>query len=165
MTIRELIRGLAATGVPVAVIPGTVTAVAGATCDVQPDEPGAAPLLGVLLLPVAGAGLLLTPAVGALCLVAPVDGDANTCVLLTCSDTDSIALRGTALGGLVKAQTLRDELTKTNVVVAAIAQAITTWAPLAGDGGAALKVAATAALAGKTVGDFSQLENPNVTHA
>lgn len=67
-------------------------------------------------------------------------------------------------GGLTITPELKKQLDKTNTVLTAIANTLQTWTPVAGDGGAALKAAIIAALTGKTVGDFSNIEDKKFTH-
>ncbi len=67
-------------------------------------------------------------------------------------------------GGLINIQTLIEELNKTNDVVNTIVNALTSWTPVGGDGGAALKLYASTHLAGKVVGDFSDMEDIKVLH-
>jgi hypothetical protein len=80
------------------------------------------------------------------------------------SAVDSIKMLDGSYGGLVKAPELKIQLDKTNEVVNAIVNALTTWTPVANDGGAALKTAATATIGTKVVGDYSNIENEDITH-
>jgi hypothetical protein len=80
------------------------------------------------------------------------------------SELDSIRFLDGSYGGLTKTQELKTQLDKTNAVVNAIKNALTTWTPVANDGGAALKAAATAAIGSLTVGDYSDIENDKITH-
>jgi hypothetical protein len=85
-------------------------------------------------------------------------------VSLHLTPAGQVQLNGDGFGGLMKVQELQAQLNKTNAVVQALQTTLTTWVPTPGDGGAKLKLAVTAALAGKVVGNFSSLENPNVKH-
>ena len=75
-----------------------------------------------------------------------------------------VLLNGDGFGGVVKMQELKTQLDKTNEVVAGMKKALDTWVPVKGDGGTVLKTLMTTALAGKTLGSFGGLENPNVQH-
>ncbi len=85
-------------------------------------------------------------------------------VSLRLTPAGQVQLNGDGFGGLVKVEELQAQLNKTNAVVEALQTTLTSWVPTPGDGGANLKLAVTAALAGKVVGNFSSLENPNVKH-
>jgi hypothetical protein len=69
-----------------------------------------------------------------------------------------------SFGGLTKTLELKTQIEKSNEVLQIIMQTLTTWTPVSSDGGAALKAAVISALAGKAVGDFSQIENTAITH-
>jgi hypothetical protein len=79
-------------------------------------------------------------------------------------DENGIVFNGGSLGGMIKIETLKTELAKTNALLDAIKNVLTTWIPVPSDGGAALKAAATSALASLTSGDFSSIENNKVKH-
>lgn len=81
--------------------------------------------------------------------------------LLTC---DNIVLNGGTKGGLVNWPDAKTELDKTKAVVSALITAINNWVVAPGDGGGAFKIALTAALAGKAVGNYSNLEDAKVKH-
>jgi uncharacterized membrane protein YqiK len=67
-------------------------------------------------------------------------------------------------GGLIIIQQLINEYNKTKEVVDAIADTLLNWTVTPTDGGAALKVAAGIALAGKATGSFDSITNDNVKH-
>jgi len=81
--------------------------------------------------------------------------------LITC---DNVVFNGGTKGGLVNWPDVKTELDKTNEVVNIIANALSTWVPVAGDGGAALKTAFNAAIVGKAVGNFNDKEDTKVKH-
>ena len=80
------------------------------------------------------------------------------------SEVDLITMNGDSYGGIVKADELKIQLDKTNEVVNAIVSAITTFVPLPGDGGLALKTLAISSLTGKTTGIYTNIENDNIKH-
>jgi hypothetical protein len=79
-------------------------------------------------------------------------------------DEEGVVFNGGELGGMIKIQTLITELNKSNALLSAIKNVLTSWVPVPSDGGAALKVAATTALASLSPGDFSSIENDKVKH-
>ena len=109
-------------------------------------------------------GVICVPVVGSTVLVASIGTKWQAAYVAMVSEVEVVWIRGDQFGGLVKAPELKTQLDKTNAVVLALMQTLLTWAPVPGDGGAALKLAITSALAGKTLGTFVNLENTNVKH-
>jgi hypothetical protein len=131
-----------------------------------------------------GRGIIAYPVVGSQVNIVVLDGIDTMMFVSQVSDIESylvkadngvsieltaggkLLLNGDGCGGLVKVQELKAQLAKTNAVLSAIKGVLTAtpgWVPTQADG-IALKAAMNTALAGKTVGDFTQLENPNVKH-
>jgi hypothetical protein len=79
-------------------------------------------------------------------------------------DCEEVIINDGTNGGLVNWPDAKAQIDKTNEVVQALVNALTGWTPVASDGGAALKTYATAQLAGKTIGDFNDLEDTKVKH-
>lgn len=79
---------------------------------------------------------------------------------------DEIYLNGNDLGGLIKIKELKKELEKNNQILQALLNVISSSViSEAGNGAASsLQAAFKIALAGKTVGDFSNIENEKVKH-
>lgn len=67
-------------------------------------------------------------------------------------------------GGLTKTQDLETEIDKLNAQLQAVISTLTNWVPVPSDGGAALKTAFALAIALKPAGDFSDIENGEITH-
>jgi hypothetical protein len=105
-------------------------------------------------------GLIIVPSIDSQVLVM-YSKNVNP-IVIQHSFIDKILLNGDENGGLVLANELKTQLDKTNQVVNALVQAITTWTPVAGDGGTALKVFATTQLTGKTVGDYSNIKSTTI---
>jgi hypothetical protein len=80
------------------------------------------------------------------------------------TNCDKVVYNGGTNGGLVNWPEAKAELDKTKEVVEAIKTALTNWVVVGGDGGGALKVAFTAAIAGKTVGNYDDKEDLKVKH-
>ncbi|SHJ76189.1 hypothetical protein SAMN02745146_0101 [Hymenobacter daecheongensis DSM 21074] len=131
-----------------------------------------------------GAGVLAYPVVGSQVSVTILDGIDTMAFVSQYSDIEEFVvktaggvtlalkqngelhLNGEQFEGLVKAPELQKQLEKTNAVVAAIQRVLTAspgWMPVQVDG-IGLKAAMNVALAGKMVGTFSNLQNPNVKH-
>lgn len=109
-------------------------------------------------------GLVQIPTVGSTVLVALIGNDQATRFVIAFSEVEKVVFYGGLKGGLINIQTLVDELNKTNEVVQALKDSLTGWTPVPNDGGAALKTYASGQLAGKAVGDFSDMEDENVLH-
>ncbi len=140
------------------------------------------PVEGVRLKPSEGEGytLLQFPVIGSLVLLAQLDK--TEFLLLSCDQVETVLWKneagfameidengdlifnGGSLGGMVKVQELTVQLNKNNTLLAAIL-AIINGAPITEAGGgapSALQAALKVALVGKSLGDFSQLENPKI---
>jgi hypothetical protein len=119
-------------------------------------------IAGVRLQVNAGDGALYTPAVGSVVMLAKIS-DFDFGVVMFSALAEIKFLDG-SFGGLTKTQELKTQLDKTTEIVSLIMQTLMTWTPVTNDGGAALKAAAIAALTGKVVGDYSNIENDKITH-
>ena len=139
----------------------TVISVEGDTCTVSMGGSDTE-VEGVRLQMDGSSGVLYTPAEGSTVLLAKIS-DFDFAVIMF-SELSEVKFLDGSFGGLTKTKELKTQLDKSNEVLQLIAQALTTWTPVSNDGGAALKAAVTAALAGKAVGNFSNIENENVTH-
>lgn len=169
------------------VFPGKVIAVdtSNYTCDVEPSD-GGATFFNVRLKPVSdsdGNGIIVIPEVDSDVLVGVTDlnqdstfvvqfGKVKSYLVKTTSGTlevdaaGTIKLNGDNLGGLIKINSLIQELNASNQLLLAIKNVLTSWAPVSGDGGAALKLAAIGALQQLQPGQFdtNTLENTKVKH-
>lgn len=163
MEIRELIQKLAKEPIIPFGLPCIVLDVApsGTTCTCRPVN-GEADIEGVRLQAEGANGILMTPTVGSAVIVHMIN-DAEAYVTMF-SALDAVKYFDGSFGGLTKTQELKTQLDKNNEVLTAIMNTLTSWSPVANDGGAALKTAITAALSGKTVGDFANIENTKITH-
>lgn len=168
MTIKEVLEQFVKNQLALQVLLCRVTAVdkAKALCDVEPVN-GQAEMFDVRLRAVADgetSGMVIYPKVGSLVLVALIENDYNSAFVAMCSEVDEIIINGGSFGGLVNAKELKKELDKTNAVVQAIMQTLTTWVVAPSDGGLALKTAMITALTGKVLGNFTKLENEKIKH-
>lgn len=149
-------------GVPCTVIPDSVDESGDyPVCDCQPIT-GDAILLGVRLQADTGNGLLMIPADGSVVIVQPINN--STGVVTMFSQVERIKFLDGSYGGLTKTQELKTQLDKTNAVVTAIVNSLTGWTPVTSDGGAALKAYFAGQIAGKTVGNYANIENDKITH-
>lgn len=169
MTIREAIREILKGDLRDRVRIGTVKAgtVAAGLCTVIPidgvDDNGSEELLGVRIQAAVNTkGIKPIPADGSFVIVAEL-APFDYCIILY-SDLASLQFMDGSYGGLTKTQELQTQLAKMNDQVKAIHQALTTWVVVPSDGGAALKAAAVAGLAGKPDADFTAIENDKITH-
>lgn len=75
-----------------------------------------------------------------------------------------VALNGDEFGGLLKAVAFLSEFQKLKEMVDAMVQAFESWSPVPQDGGASLKAAMSAAVAGKTTGNYENMINDKIKH-
>lgn len=72
--------------------------------------------------------------------------------------SDKLLVHG-ATESMVKGDTLKQELDKTNSVLQSIINVFNKWVPVPSDGGSALKVAMKLGLVGKTIGNFDKIKS------
>lgn len=106
--------------------------------------------------------MIVKPKEGSLIRVLMVTDVIGVCVHV--EEAESIKLGDGSYGGLAKMPELEIELNKLKDTVDALVNSLLSFVPVPLDGGAALKAFATGQLAGKTTGDFSNLENEKITH-
>jgi len=77
----------------------------------------------------------------------------------------TVELNGKDLGGLTKTRELKTQLDKSSAILQSILTTLATPVPEPGNGSpSAFQAALSAALAGKTPGDFSAIESDKVSH-
>ena len=166
--VRKMIERIAKNGLPVGTIPATVLSVdmSNLTCDVKPLD-GGADIYSVRLksdLDGGDNGFVIIPKTESTVLVSMVMNNDQYSFVSMFSQVEEIWLNGANYNGIVKADELKSQLDKTNKVINALVSALTEWTPAPGDGGAALKVYFASLIAGKTVGDYSDIKNEKVKH-
>lgn len=125
-------------------------------------------------------GMIQVPKVGSVVLISAINNNWNSAFLSLATELEKlfvklgdsilevnskeIIINGGSLGGLIKVEELKDQLNKTNQVVQAMMQTFSSWVVVPQDGGAALKTGMTSALAGKTIGNYANIENKKVKH-
>lgn len=167
--IDELIRKIARKGEDVLqyTVMCIVTAVNGVTCDCSPIN-GEADFLNVKLVAEEDAtNFILIPVIGSVVGVANITDSENTDTYVCMfSKIDSIKIRGDQFGGVPKSPVLADVIKDIKDDINNLKQIfLTTWTPVANDGGAALK-AAVATWAGQSLSPTTQsdIENDKVKH-
>lgn len=131
------------------------------TCYCVPVD-GSADIFGARLMAQATSGFLIIPEVNSTVIVSFIDS--RTAYVSMFSDVSEIQLNGDTYGGLTKTIELQTQLNKLNAQLQALITAATTWVVSPNDGGAAFKVAATAALLGLQPGVFTNITNTTVKH-
>jgi hypothetical protein len=112
---------------------------------------------------VSHSGIVITPKINSQVLVTMLSPTVGHVTMY--SEVDIIALSGEGYGGIVKADTLKTELDKTNALLNAVVTAFNNWTPtgtLADS--TALKALITPLLVGKSTGDYSDIKNNLVKH-
>lgn len=102
-------------------------------------------------------GFIVFPKVGSTVIVGL--STRNTAFVIMYSGVDSVQFMDGSLGGLTKTLELQLQLNKLNAQLQAVVTSLTSWTPVANDGGAALKAYFATQISGKLPGDFSQIEN------
>lgn len=132
------------------------------TCVASPVN-GDPDILDVRLIGNNGNGIFLKPAVDSIVAVVMVDEFVGFVALY--SQLESITIGDGSFNGLIKIDNLVTRLNTIESDINDIKTAFTNWTPVANDGGAALKTAASSwsgsQLTETVKGD---IENPNVTH-
>ncbi len=158
-----------------------VTAVDGATCDVKRIIDGKEIKRVRLNATIkASDGLVIVPKIGSAVLVTKIDSNKYFVsqfseiekIILNVTDNvevnaaNTITFNGGENGGLTITPKLVEELNKTNAALQAIITVLTGEpVPEPGNGSSsALQLELNLALAGKQIGDFSQIENTKITH-
>lgn len=145
---------------------GKVTAAEGDVCRV---EVNGLELEGVRLRAVDDGsenGMRVTPKAGSYVVVADVSGGRlEQLVVVGWSEVEKIEVNGGELGGLVKVQELTDRLNALERDINKLKNALTTWVPAPGDGGALLKTA-TASWAAQPLAETQKgdIEDEKIRH-
>jgi len=171
--IRELLKNMAKEVGPECTLLAQVKSVdeAEQTC-VLYDDDLEIDFTDVRLRPVldGNTSLTLVPKVNTWALAVRIEGEDDWMIiaagefekyLMVC---DNVVFNGGEKGGLVNWPEVKAELDKTNALVNALKQSLTNWTPVPNDGGAALKIYATAQIGVLTTGDFNGKEDTRVKH-
>jgi hypothetical protein len=145
------------------IIPATVKAVNGNTCDVTPVN-GEADILGVRLASEDDAtDFICIPTVGSVVMVGMIDGEMGIVVMF--GKIDSVKIRGDQYGGLIKIEKLVDKINALENLVNNILDTLkTTTIPLAPSGTYPFAPLYTTFNDITPVTSKGDLENPNIKH-
>lgn len=168
-TIERLIKTIARKALLMQITEGVVTAVDknANTCDVERDDLPA--LFKVRLNSILDAGsavITVYPSVGSKVLCAIIENNPTDAYVIGTNGIDEIIINGGENGGLTKTPLLVQELKKTNELLNSILGVLNgTVITEPGNGYAsALQAALKAALAGKELGNFDEIENEKIKH-
>lgn len=177
---NELIKLAQAAGIPAKLIRGQVIALDEErfTVDVQPDDEQSAPLLDVacnVLQDGTGNGVYVLPEIGANVVVVAAEME----VYLLATDKlkrvwmsteqvsfgigETIELNGSD-AGVPMLPELKNEIEKINAFLDGMRQVFSSWIPVTGDGGLALKTIMVSSISGLPLADLSDenVGNPKV---
>lgn len=91
-------------------------------------------------------GIFIKPKIGSSVLCAQIEGKLESMVVLTWSDIEHVKfgktkldLNGDSFGGLVKSESVANEINALKQQINTLKQLLTSWVPVPTDGGAALK--------------------------
>ena len=164
MDIRTAIKSIAGAAAATVVV-GRVTATDGQTCDVQPLDPHAAPLLGMVLGLTDRAAISFKPKQGSHVLVL-LDSPATGFVIAAADCTLQLNAHAEH-GHAVDINRVVERLNAIEEDLNALRAAFNKWIPSPNDGGAALQTILTNKLGGWAAQDIaktkiSDLENPEI---
>lgn len=106
------------------------------------------------------------PAVNSDCLIAILEGDESVAFLLYANEVELLQFNGGENGGLTITPELVEQLNKTNELLQAVIAVISgSPIPEPGNGSpSAFQTALKGAITGKTLGDYSNIEDTKITH-
>jgi hypothetical protein len=168
----------------VQVITGSVKAVNGYLCDVEPSDGG--PVIFDVRLKVASnageEGCYAIPRNGSRVRLVMLDGQDNAWAVTDVETIESwvlhldggatieakpngaVAINGDQYGGLVKVEELRQELAKVNTFLTTLRQAIASAPVVGGDGGASMKAYIASQLGGLQIPTYNTIESTRTKH-
>ena len=83
--------------------------------------------------------MLVTPKVGSAVTIGSLSGDLSQLVVLQVDHIETIVINGGKLGGLINIEQLTEKLNTIEDDINSLKKVMSTWTPVAQDGGAALK--------------------------
>lgn len=140
----------------------TVKSIEGDTCTVQmlTDKDGVTTEgIGLQVM----GNCTIVPKIDTECLVAHIMNDDSEGLIIWCKEIEVMKINGDQFGGLIKKQALIEDMQKITAFIEALQQVLTTWTPVAGDGGAALKILTTSVVQ-MQMPTFTEIENVAVKH-
>ena len=122
---------------------GVVTDLSDVTCEVSIDGLSIPDVRLRASTEVDGAQIIVRPAVGSVVIVGSLTGDLDHLVVLSMDQAEEVVINGGKLGGMVNVKELTDKLNTIEGEINDLKDVLSRWFPVKGDGGAALKVAAS----------------------
>lgn len=161
----ESLRNIGSGGRTITIYQGIVNSVDGNLCEVQ---------IGNIAIPDVrlraseaddDGEMLITPKVGTAVTIGSLSGDLSQLVVLQVDHIETIVINGGKLGGLINIEQLTEKLNTIEDDINSLKNVMSTWTPVAQDGGAALKTSVST-WAGQTLtksqrGDY---EDETVKH-
>jgi hypothetical protein len=139
-----------------------VLSVDGHLCDCEPID-GTADVLDVRLQTSSASGALIVPAIDSFVIIEFINK--TQAYVAMCSEVEEIIFLGGDNGGVVKVSDLVDKLNNLENDLNTLKNIMTTWVPVLGDGGTALKSLITTWAADTlTPTTESELENDKFKH-
>lgn len=135
----ESLRNIGSGGRTITIYQGIVNSVDGNLCEVQ---------IGNIAIPDVrlraseaddDGEMLITPKVGTAVTIGSLSGDLSQLVVLQVDHIETIAINGGKLGGLINIEQLTEKLNTIEDDINSLKNVMSTWTPVAQDGGAALK--------------------------
>ena len=136
--LKELLKGVGG-GKDITIYQGIVNRIDGCLCEVQ---------IGNISIPHVrlrasetddDGEMLITPKVGTAVTIGSLSGDLSQLVVLRVDHIESIVINGGKLGGLINIEQLTDKLNTIEDDINSLKNVMSSWTPVAQDGGAALK--------------------------
>lgn len=162
--LKDLLQGVGG-GKDITIYQGIVNSVDGCLCEVQ---------IGGIAIPNVrlraselddDGEMLVTPKVGSAVTVGSLSGDLAQLVVLQVDHIETIVINGGKLGGLINIEQLTEKLNTIEDDINSLKNVMSSWTPVAQDGGAALKASvstwADQALTKSQRGDY---EDETVKH-
>lgn len=136
--LKNLLQGVGG-GKDITIYQGIVNRIDGCMCEVQ---------IGNISIPDVrlrasetddDGEMLITPKVGTAVTIGSLSGDLSQLVVLRVDHIESIVINGGKLGGLINIEQLTDKLNTIEDDINSLKNVMSSWTPVAQDGGASLK--------------------------
>ena len=136
--LKNLLQGFGGENV-ITIYQGIVNRIDGCLCEVQIGNI-AIPDVRLRASEIGDDGeMLITPKVGTAVTIGSLSGDLSQLVVLNVDHIESIVINGGKLGGLINIEQLTEKLNTIEDDINSLKNVMSSWTPVAQDGGAALK--------------------------
>lgn len=109
--------------------------------------------------------ILITPKIGSAVLMCSLSGDLQQLAIIQVDEIDKIEINGGKLGGLINIEVLTTKLNNIEKDINNLKSVIQNWIPIAEDGGASLKTAASSWVAQRIeLSSKTDYEDENIKH-